>query len=166
MRTQAPSVRAAIRLVLIVGFVIWLAQMAGCATYGPESTYRTRSAAIAEQVWLGVHGLDTAQTVTIARTPECLWEDEPAAVAVYGTKHPSESRVLATNALLGTLHYYVGGWLDRRTEMAIDQDSPSRGAWYVTRAAFFGISLVASSRAVINNRGLGIKPFSKHPCRW
>lgn len=126
--------------------------------------FTTSGARNAELAWQGLHLIDTAQTVTIARSAPCLYEANPLASAVYGSKHPSVARVLATNATMSALHWTVGSWLDRRTERALQRESGSVGAWYVLRGAFYVVSIAGSGGAVAGNVRLGVRPLSRVRC--
>jgi hypothetical protein len=115
----------------------------------------------AEYAWLALDVVDTMQTVTIARSPDCLYEADPLARMLYGSAHPSVGRVLGVNAAMAGAHYQLGAWLDRNTERALsDEDNSNAGLWYVGRAAFYGLSFLGSGTAVIGNVQLGIKPLS------
>lgn len=154
--------------VLLTLLVILL--LSGCAAIMPvgslpERTYATKAAHRAELAWLTLHAVDTAQTVTIARSPDCLREANPLASAVYGSDHPSPQRVLLTNVALGWAHYELGGWLDRNTERAFVEDSGARGGWYVARGAYYAVSFLGTGLAVSNNASQGIRPFSRVECR-
>jgi type II secretory pathway pseudopilin PulG len=146
-----------VALVLVI--VLWL--LAGCSVL--DATYTNDTTRKAEYTWLAMHAIDTAQTVTIARSPTCLREADPLAVAIYGTDHPSPQRVLATNIALGFVHAKVGAWLDERTEAAlIDPDSRSVGGWYVARGAFYVVSFLSTGIAIGGNESRGVKPFSHY----
>lgn len=127
--------------------------------------FATSGARNAEMVWQGIHLVDTAQTVTIARSAPCLYEANPLASAVYGSKHPSVARVVTTNAAMGALHWTVGSWLDRRTEHALQREAGSVGAWYVLRGAFYVVSIAGSGGAVAGNVRLGVRPLSRVRCK-
>lgn len=161
MKNFTPSGLSTIGLLLVILLVLL---MSGCASTLPRSTYETKGAHRAELAWQALAAYDTAQTVTIARSPDCLREGNPLASAVYGSDTPSPQRVLVTNLALAWAHYEVGGWLDRRTQAAIAADSPNRGAWYVGRGAFYVVSFLGSGLAVGNNASLGIRPFSRMEC--
>jgi uncharacterized protein YceK len=137
-----------IGLLLLVLVILLL--LSGCATY------ETRGAHTAELVWQGMNAVDTAQTVTIARSPTCWHEADRLAAGVYGSQNPAPSRVLATNALLAWGHYELGAWLDRRTEAEGREDSGI--GWYVARGAFYTFSFLGTGLAVTNNstRGIGL----------
>jgi hypothetical protein len=140
---------ASIVLALIV-FTLLLT-LGGCAT-----VYPNRGTATAEAAWQTLAAVDTMQTVTIARSPKCLYEANGMAADIYGSEHPSESRVLATNAALATLHFYVGGWIDRHVE-----DDGSWG-WKVLKYSFYGVSFAYSGQAVVHNARMGIEPMSHY----
>lgn len=132
---------------------------AGCSTY---TNSHTRNA---ELTWLVVHAIDTAQTVTIARSPECLWEDAPLARMVYGTKHPSVERVLVTNTAMAWAHWQLGAWLDSHTQSATaDEGNNNAALWHIGRFGFYALSFAGSGTAVIGNVRLGIKPLSRARC--
>lgn len=126
--------------------------------------FQNDSTRTAELSWQAIHAIDTAQTVTIARSAPCLYEANPLAAAIYGSEHPSVRRVLATNAAMASLHWAVGSWLDRRTERALQRESGSVGAWYVLRGAYYLLSILGSGAAVAGNVQLGVRPLSHMRC--
>jgi hypothetical protein len=135
--------------------------LSGCESLSLIAPYENTTTRNVERTWLVMHAIDTAQTVTIARSPECLIEANPIAAKIYGSNSPSAERVLATNLLLGYLHYRIGGWIDKKTEEAIlDPKSESVGAWYTTRLAWHGLAIVGTGAAVANNYSRGVQPFS------
>jgi hypothetical protein len=139
--------------------------LSGCSTLELVAPYQNETTRNVERTWLVLHAIDTAQTVTIARSPNCLREADPMAVKIYGSDHPSEGRVIATNVLLGYAHYRIGGWIDKKTEESIlDPKSEHSGVWKATRIAWHGIAILYSGMAVSNNMSLGIKPFSTYNC--
>ncbi len=140
--------------------------LTGCEALSLVAPYENKTVRNTEYTWLAMHALDTAQTVTIARSPSCLREANPIAADIYGSEHPSPSRVIATNVALGYLHYRVGGWIDNRTEAAlIDPDNDSAAGWYLFRAAWHGFALLGTGYAVLHNAQARVGPFSKMTCK-
>lgn len=134
--------------------------LSGCEVL--DATYTNDTTRKAEAVWLGMHALDTAQTVTIARSPTCLREANPLASAIYGSDSPSPQRVIATNLALGWAHAKFGAWLDERTERAIlDPRSESVGGWYIARGAYYVVSFLGTGIAIGNNASRGVGPFTR-----
>ncbi len=85
---------------------------------------------------------------------------------MYGSDHPSTGRVLATNLALGYAHYYIGGWIDKRTEeAALDEDDETYGGWYLFRAAWHGIAIIGTGYAVLHNAQARVGPFSERECK-
>lgn len=119
-----------------------LCLLSGCAT---------NTAPSAEYAWQGLAFVDTLQTATIARSPACLYEADSIAAWVYGTPHPSESRVLLTNGALAALHYAVAGWL-------------ARHEWHITLRVFEAVSIAYSGQAVVHNIRMGITPAAGDLC--
>lgn len=118
----------------------------GCALVAPYTNETTRTT---EYTWLAMHAVDTVQTVSFK---PCTVEADPLAVTVYGSNRPSDTRVIATNVLLGYAHYRIGGWIDRRTEAAaIDPDNTSYGGWYLFRSAWHGVALIGTGYSVLHN---------------
>jgi hypothetical protein len=135
----------------------------GCALVAPYENDAVRNT---EYTWVGLHAIDTAQTVTIARSPTCLREANPAAAWIYGSDHPSASRVVLTNVALGYAHYRIGGWIDSRTERAaLDPDDDSYNGWYLFRAAWHGFAIFGSGYAVLHNAQARVGPFSARECK-
>ena len=150
------------RMVLVAAAILAATQLTGCAIQipiGNGHAYQNRQIATAETVWQGLHAIDTAQTVTIARSPDCLSETGLNQY-FYGTQHPTESRVLATNAALSLGHYYLGGFLDRKAEDASNPDS----LWPVLRRSFYISSFITTGLAVYGNSYQSVKPFSTRKC--
>lgn len=147
------------RLYLLAALVF----LPGCALVAPYENHAMRNT---EYTWLAMHAIDTAQTVTIARSPTCLREANPVAASIYGSDHPSPSRVILTNAVLGYLHYRVGAWIDRRTEAAfIDPDNDSAAGWYLFRAGWHGLAIIGTGYAVLHNAEARVGPFSERECK-
>ncbi len=140
--------------------VTMLVMCVGCSAL-PQPD-KTRGA---EVTWLALHAIDTAQTVTIARSPDCLYEKNPLAAAVYGTKHPSVARVLVTNTVLAGVHYTVSGWWDRRVAAAdADIENDNAALWHIGRFAWYAASIAGSGSAVVGNMRLGVKPLTTARC--
>lgn len=144
------------RSILILAAVFALS---GCEVL--NATYTNDTTRKAEYTWLAMHAIDTAQTVTIARSPECLREANPLAAAIYGSDTPSPQRVIATNVALGWAHAKLGAWLDERTERSILDETDGRGGWYVARGAYYVISFLGTGIAIGNNAGRGVGPFTR-----
>jgi hypothetical protein len=117
-----------------------------------------------ELSWLALHAVDTAQTVTIAKSPGCFYERSPLAQMVYGTKHPSVGRVVTTNTVMAAAHWGMGAMLDRHTEAALADDSGNAGLWYAARVSYYAMSFMGTGSAVVGNVRLGIKPLSHQEC--
>lgn len=147
---------------LVVGAVLallLLLQLTGCASMEPGRMFpREQSSRVAESVWLGLHTVDTMQTVQIARNPQCFWEDNKVAAAIYGTKHPDDDRVMLTNVLLGFVHSRVSRWFDDGVDRSFSAEDGNEGLWYVGRIAWHAVSIGASAAAVSNNYRRGIGP--------
>ena len=94
-----------------------------------------------EAAWQLLHAVDTAQTIHIARAPECFYENAPLTRAIIG-KHPSEAEVAAIMVGYSMLHQYVS----RRLE----------GNWL---RAFQVVSIANTARNVANNHRIGLRPF-------
>ena len=146
-----------------ISIAIWalvILALTGCASAVPQ--FESGDVRRAEYVWQGIHAMDTAQTVTIARSPGCLREANPLASAVYGSDRPSPQRVIVTNLAMAYLHAHVGAWLDRHTEAAmIDPDNESAGGWYLARQTYYVVSLGASGLAVLRNAQGRVGPFTR-----
>ncbi len=86
-----------------------VALLAGCAAL--QEGARDKS----EWVYQGLHAVDFAQTVTIARRPQRYYEADPLTSRLIG-RYPSERSVEAAWAGLSLAHLLVTGWLDREAE--------------------------------------------------
>lgn len=137
--------------------------MAGCAGFATTEA-RNRQVALT-----GLMALDTAQTASFSKS-DCLREINPIAVAIYGTDRPSSQRVLMTNALYMTGHWFLASYLDRKAESPIDlsisatEDMARRSRWRLLRGLYQGLTMIGHGAAVINNNLKGIRPFSGYDC--
>ncbi len=112
----------------------------------------------ARNVQLGITALilvDMAQTLTIARSQDCLHEGNPLAAAFIG-KYPEPARVVAVNALAIVGHWALGSYLDRKARVS--------DRWAVAQRVYQALTLAGHGAAVANNISKGIKPFSSYSC--
>jgi hypothetical protein len=146
---------------------------AGCTTTPDRQSafdFATPAARNTQLALTGLIALDTAQTVTIARSAECLYEANPIAAAVFGSEHPSTQRVLVTNAVYLTGHWLLGAYLDRKARQPVDlsitaqQDVSRKSRWRVMQRVYQALSFIGHGAAVINNQARGIRPFSTFDC--
>lgn len=139
------------RLFLIaLAILLMAACCTGCATLESSSTK-------AEAVWQGLNALDTAQTVNIARRPDCFSEVDPLTSTLIGKK-PDTAEVLAVGLAYAWAHDRVSGWLDRKVESAVVNDR-NVGGWYVGRFLWHAVGLVGKAHTVNNNHRIGMRPF-------
>lgn len=145
----------------------------GCVTnqFSDDRTALDFASKGARNAQMGITTLiavDTAQTVTIARNPDCLYEGNKLAASIFGDDTPSQSRVLLTNALYITGHWLLGSFLDRKAETInfddLEHDGERRKAWKIVRALYQGLTFVGHGAAVSNNFNQGIKPASNFSC--
>lgn len=139
-----------------LALVLFAACLPGCAMFPREQTTRR-----AEVAWITLDAIDTLQTMQIAKHPECFHEHNPIASALYGSDHPTVSRVAVTNVALALLHPVVSRWLDDGYENASDD---TVGLWAFGRIGWHGLSLLGSGRAVLGNFSIGLTPTSAN-CR-
>lgn len=122
----------------------------GCATIEPSSTK-------AEAVWQGLNVLDTAQTLNIAKRPDCFSEINPVSHALVGSK-PNVAQVLGLGLAYAWSHDRISGWLDRKVTDAIMADN-NVGGWYTLRMGWHVVGLVGKVAAVTNNNAIGMRPM-------
>ena len=79
--------------------------LAGCATWSTETKY-------SEGAWQALHAADVAQTLQIARNPDCFYEKDPVTSRLIG-KHPSQGAVLAWGAGTAAAHAIVTHELEK-----------------------------------------------------
>lgn len=132
-------------------------------------TFTTPAARNTQLALTGLMALDTAQTVTIARSP-CLFERNPVAAAVFGSKHPSEQRVLATNVVYMAGHWAFAGYLDRKANQSVDfsidaeADVARKAKWRRLQSMYQWATALGHGLAVHNNVTKNIEPFSTFNC--
>lgn len=88
-----------------------------------------------------VMALDTAQTVHIAREPDCYYERNP----LLG-KHPSVTRVITSGVLYSAGSWAAARWLDK-------------AGWFKTAKVLQYMQLGAHGLAIGNNASRGLEPF-------
>lgn len=141
---------------------------AGCAL--SACTFTTTAARNQQFALTALMAVDTAQTVTIARSSECLYEAEPLAAAAFGTRTPSPQRVLLTDAAYIAGHWMLGAYLDRRANQSVDfsidaeQDIARKAKWRRLQRVYQWLTFIGHGTAVLHNQAKGIKPFSSYRC--
>jgi hypothetical protein len=145
----------------------------GCVATDPDRgafEFASTSARNTQIALTALIALDTAQTVTIGRSPECLFESDPVAAAVFGSRTPSPRRVLITNTLYITAHWLVGSYLDRKANAPVDlsisteEDLHRHERWRFLRGAYQLLTGLGHGYAVARNFKKGIEPFSSFDC--
>lgn len=150
------------RYALGLAIIVALALCTGC-------TFTTPQARNAQLALTGLMALDTAQTVTIARSP-CLFEANPVAAAVFGSKRPSAQTVLATNAIYIAGHWALGSYLDRKANQPVDlsidaqADMARRDRWRSLQRIYQIATSLGHGYAVARNARKAIAPFSSFDC--
>jgi hypothetical protein len=124
------------RVVILIGVLL----ISGCATVG-DLPPETRAQ---EMAWQSLHAIDAAQTLSVARDPDCY---EEAVVDPLIGRHPPQGLVLAWAAGASLLHFAITNYL---TEYA----SPT-----VVRI-WQGISIGSSAYFVSHNYSNGVRVFS------
>jgi hypothetical protein len=79
-----------------------------------------------ELTFQSLNAIDYAQTINIARQPDCYREADPVTSGLIG-QHPSTGAVVAMWAVQAGAHYYVTRWLDREV------DATDAEGWRVVR---------------------------------
>lgn len=146
----------------------------GCVSTSPDGPgamqFATAQARNKQLALTGLMALDTAQTVTIGRSPDCLSEGNQVAVYAFGSRTPSPERVLLTNAVYIATHWAVGSYLDRKANEPIDlsltaeQDIAKRARWTLMRGIYQFATGFGHGFAVARNARKGIAPFSSFNC--
>jgi hypothetical protein len=113
--------------------------ISGCAEF-----QRLPAEVKAEEVtWQSLHALDTAQSLSVARDPDCYFESfsDP----IIG-RHPSEGLVLAWMAVAGTLHFLITDWLIEHNHTSLAR------TWEA-------ISIGSTAYSITHNQHNGVRPF-------
>ncbi len=120
------------------------ASLSGCSTL-PESG-RTE---LAYQV---LNAADFAQTVNIARRPDCYIESNPVTSRLIG-EHPSTGAVAGAWAAQAMAHYLVSNWLDREV------DATDAKGWRVTRSIWQALTIGMAGYNVARNHNMSLRAF-------
>lgn len=107
-----------------------------------------------EQSWQTLNAIDFAQTVHIARAPECFKEGDPITRSFIGSK-PQTGEVVAYGALWALTHYWTNRWLEGKVEQT--DSKVWRGVWRGWQAS----TLFLSASAVQGNHKLGLRPLGE-----
>lgn len=83
--------------------------LTGCASYNPYKDMNNF-----EKVWQVAHLADVAQTISIARDPDCYFEDDPITRRLIG-RHPKVVNAFLWGVSTSYLHAQGSQWLDRNT---------------------------------------------------
>lgn len=162
----AVALARALVLIICMGFV---AGLSGCVSTNPGIGEFSTAIGRNKQIALtALMAMDTAQTVTIGRSPNCLHEANP--LAFFGDEHPSAQQVLITGAFYGTAHWLFGSWLDRKAERSVDfsidaeADISRKERWRSMRTAYQLLTFIGHGTALAANANRGIRPFSAYEC--
>jgi hypothetical protein len=171
IETRTTLARAALLTVCIGGMFA----LSGCVNTSPDGPgameFATPQARNRQVALTGLMAVDTAQTVTIGRSPECLSEGNQVAVYAFGSRTPSPQRVLITNAVYIASHWALGSYLDRKASAPIDlsitaeQDIAKRSRWTFMRGLYQFATGFGHGFAVARNTRKGIHPFSSFDCQ-
>ena len=124
------------RVAVLIGTVL----ISGCTTFRSLPA-ETRAE---EVVWQSLHVIDTAQTLSIARDPDCYWET--VADPAIG-RHPPPGLVFAWMTGTSVLHFAITDLLTRHT-------SPSVVRFWE------GITIGSTAYWVGHNYSIGLRVFS------
>ena len=111
--------------------------VSGCATFR-ELPPETRAA---EAAWQAMHGIDTAQTLSIARDPDCYAENM---IDPLIGRHPPQGMVLAWGVGAAALHLAVTNILNTYTRQTVVH------IWQ-------GITIVSTAAIISHNFSIGIR---------
>lgn len=99
-----------------------------------------------EQVYQVANALDWAETINVARRPDCYAEGGWPTKSIIGA-HPSVGSVVIFGAAQAVLHALVSTWLDRE-------------GWARTLAVWQASTISIESYDVVHNTRMGLRPFA------
>lgn len=123
-------------LAILVGYLL-----AGCST--------VREMSPQEKLWQALHAVDSAQTLQIARHPDCYREIGWGTQELIG-EHPSEVNVVAWAIGSAAAHAWVSSWLE-------DHHAPKWAQW-----TWHTLTIARSADYVKNNFEQGLSPTGAH----
>ena len=123
------------RVAVLIGTLL----ISACATFGSLPA-ETRAEEI---TWQSLHGIDTLQTLSVARDPDCYYE---SVVDPLIGKHPSEGVVVLWAATASVLHFVVTDWL-------VEHEHPT-----LVRV-WEGVTIASSAFWIAHNTKNGVRPF-------
>jgi hypothetical protein len=124
----------------IVAALIGVLLISGCATFRSLPA-ETRAQEI---TWQSVHAIDAAQTLSVARDPDCYYE---AVVDPLIGRHPPQGLVLAWAAGASLLHFAITNYLTGHASPTMVR------IWQ-------GITIGSSAYWVSHNYSNGLRVFS------
>ncbi len=113
--------------------------LSGCAAFRTLPA-ETRAE---EATWQSLHAVDSLQTLSIARDPDCFRE---STVDPLIGKHPSQGVVVLWAVTASALHFLVTDWLAEHQHPALVR------VWE-------GVTIVSTGYWVGHNNQVGIRPF-------
>ena len=146
--------------------------LSGCAGLGGFATQGGRNAQL---VASGLIVVDTLQTITIARNPDCLREANGLAAKIIGGEHPDEKLVVGVNGLMLIGHWLFGSWLDRKNAKREEEtvyrlnargklEGDRVNGWKLAQGAYLSGVIGGHGMAVIGNVSEGIGLAGNHGC--
>lgn len=136
-------IRVACALGFLIAVSVVLLCLSGCTSLP--------SAAV-DKAYYFTNTIDYAQTINIAKRPDCYYENDVVTRNLIG-RQPSESKVAAAFVVETSVHYAVSRWLDSKA------DNEGTKFWYTAANAFQWLKLANSTYNVVHNHSIGLRPL-------
>lgn len=109
-----------------------------------------------EKMWHAMNVIDTAQTVHLARSPECFRESNPMTKAIIG-EHPSTGEAIAIGVLYSVAYRMANQYIEDKITYTSDGYYANGWGWAKVSLSVFG--LVTKGFTIGNNHVIGLRPF-------
>jgi len=141
--------------------LLCLCVLSGCSLLMPieylDNDNKVRSSMTdAEKVWHVMNVIDTAQTINIARAPECYKESNPLTRALIG-EHPSTGNVIAIGVLYSVLYRAANQYIEDHN--IINSDGYFDTGWGYAKLGLDVLGLATKGFTIGHNHTIGLRPF-------
>lgn len=147
----------------IKSFFVLLAALAltGCQLIMPveyeDNDKQVRSSFTSdEKMWHAMNIIDTAQTIHLARSPECFRESNFLTKELIG-EHPSVGNVIAIGVIYSLAYRMANQYIENH--ISYNSDGYYDNGWGYAKIGLSVFGLVSKGYTIGNNHVIGMKPF-------
>lgn len=142
--------------VLLATLVLSGCQLIMPVEYDDNDGHIRSSVTSDEKLWHAMNVIDTAQTIHLARSPECYSESNFLTKKLIG-EHPSTEQAIAVGILYSLVYRMTNQYIEDR--ITYTADGYYGNGWGVAKITLSVLGLVTKGFTISSNHVIGMKPF-------